>query len=563
MHNRKNGKQTQFERSLTALEMAIKSGKVTDPLIQEYWRRGLSPLKNGEHSAKAQAILENILAGPSILAGLALPTEPPEPELDPKKLISIGRRRNKSKILTGILTFLLTMHLLIQGPTGTGKTNLIWRIIRQVIDHGIKVIFHDHKNEGRKLLRRYPGVIVLRISDFRENFFKPVGDPKQYYTMFWSAFARTYRVRRETESKLVTLSLRLYYGLKPDEHCLSIYDFSRILRKRAKTERDTSLETAANALDSLIATMGDAATVREGPCADDLFRIIVIQCHGLPSEFLDFFMEIRLYRMHLRAITAGHTGEINTTVVSDEGGMEFGREFTADAGSGYITPQKRLITQFRSAGVALIIATQSVSTIDPAVISNVGSFVCLKAQSDPDVRVSGRLLNIAEERMDEIRNPPRWSALFKSPSHTNAVAVDIDEEHMGDYMSDAELDVLNKPALDKLNEHVVLSPVHDDIGAPLSYREILGETDQKGSVPSDFNFRDEHRDFVQEIIVNPDASIVEHYANLGWSAGRGTRVKTELLDNGIIEAIRQTSRNGRPVDRLIITDEGMLHYEEA
>ncbi len=558
-------KQTQFERSLADLEMAIQSGRITDPLIQEYWRRGLSPLKNGEHSAKAQAILEKLLTGPSILAGMALPAEPPEPDLDPKQLIAIGQRRIKSGKTTGILLALLSMHLLIQGPTGTGKTNLIWGILKQLIDFGIKVIFHDHKNEGRKLLRRYPSAIVLRISDFRENFFKPVGDPKQYYTMFWSSFARTYRTRRETESKLITLSLRLYDGLTPEEQCLSIYDFSRILRKRAKSEKDASLETAANAIESLIASMGDAAMVREGRCADDLFRIVVIQCHGLPSEFLDFFMEIRMYRMHLRAIAKGHSGDLDTALVSDEGGMEFGREFTSDAGSGYITPQKRLITQFRSAGTALIIATQSVSAIDPAVISNVGSFVCLKAQSDADVRISARLLNMPEEHKDQIRNPPRWTGWLKSPSHMNAVAVDIAESDMGDYMSDAELDARNKPSLDKLNEHVVMSPVRNDTGSPLSYREILGETDQqeKDAEPIDFDFRDEHRAFVQEIISHPDASIVKHYENLGWSAGRGTRVKGELLDNGIIEAVRQTSRNGRPVDRLTITKEGMAHYEQA
>lgn len=559
MSNGKTNKQTQFERALMELELAIKSGKITDPLIREYWRHGLSPLGNGEHGAKAQEILENLLTGPSILAGLALPSEPPEPVTDPRQLVFIGRRRALRR-MTGILKQLLTMHLLIQGPTGSGKTNLIWFIIRQLIEANVKVIFHDHKNEGRKLLRRYSGVVVLRVSDFRENFLKPVGDPKQYFSTFWSEFARAYRIRRETAVKLVGISMRVFAGLKPEEPNPSLYDFACILHKMAKSEGDSTLATAAVALESLNVTLGKAATVREGPCADDVFNVVVIQCQGQPSEFLEFFMGIRLFRNHVKAIAHGHTGKLTSAVVSDEGGIEFAKEFSAEAGSGHITPQKRLITQCRSTGTSLVIATQSVSAIDPAVISNVGSFVCLKAQSDSDVRVSGRLLGLPDERFDEVRNIPRWSGLLKTPSHSGAVLVDIPEVDMGDYMSDQELEALNRSAFERLDAHAIFAPVHQEAGAPISYRDILGETKAPASTASgddkSFDIRTEHMSFIREIIAHPDASIVEHYVNLGWSAGRGNRVKTDLIDNNIIESQRQTSRNGRPIEQLVLTDKG-------
>lgn len=566
MNNEKTNKHTQYERAVIELEMAIKSGKITDPLIQEYWRRGLSPLGNGEHGAKAQAILENLLTGPSILAGLALPAEPPEPDIDPRTLIFIGRRRALRR-MTGISKKLLTMHLLIQGPTGSGKTNLIWFIIRQLIEAGVRVVFHDHKNEGRKLLRRYSGVVVLRVSDFRENLLKPVGDPKQYFSTFWSEFARAYRIRRETAVKLVGISMRVFTGLKPDEPHPSLYDFACMLHRMSKSEGDSTLATAAVALESLNATLGEAATVREGPCADDVFNVVVMQCHGQPSEFLEFFMGIRLFRGHVKAIAHGHTGELTSAVVSDEGGIEFAKEFSAESGSGYITPQKRLITQCRSTGTGLVIATQSVSAIDPVVISNIGSFVCLKAQSEADVRISGRLLGFPDERFDEVRNIPRWSGLLKTPSHSGAVLVDIPEVDMGDYMSDQDLETLNRKALDQLNSHTIFAPVHQDAGAPISYRDILGETMAPAPAASDsdksFDIRAEHMSFIREIIAHPDASVVEHYVNLGWSAGRGNRVKTDLIDNGIIESQRQTSRNGRPIEQLVLTEKGRALFNDT
>ncbi|MDD5677083.1 MAG: DUF87 domain-containing protein [Kiritimatiellae bacterium] len=563
MNNGNIDRKTRYERAIMELTMAIKSGKITDPLIQEYWQRGLLP---GEQGAKAQAMLENILMAPSILADLKSSAEPPEPDIDPKLLVFIGRRRALRR-MTGILKKLLTMHLLIQGPTGSGKTNLIWFIIQQLIEFGLKVVFHDHKNEGRKLLRRYSNVVVLRVSDFRENFLKPVGDPKQYFSTFWSEFARAYRIRRETAVKLVGISMRVLAGLKPGDPHPSLYDFPHMLHELAKRYNDPTLTTAAVALESLNATLGEAATVRDGPCADDLFNIVVVQCHGLPAEFLQFFMAIRLFRKHVKAIAQGHTGELTSVIVSDEGGVEFAKEYAAEAGSGYIPPQKRLITQFRSTGTGLIIATQSVNAIDPAVIANVGSFVCLRAQLDADVRISTRLLGKSEEQSDDVRNIPRWSGLLKTPSHSGAVLVDIPEVNMGDYMSDQELDRLNHNALERLNSHTIFAPIHQDAGAPISYRDILGETMPPApSVSSSdalFDFRAEHTSFIREIITHPDASVVEHYVNLGWSAGRGNRVKSDLIDNGILKSQRQTSRNGRPIEQLVLTEKGRELFDET
>ena len=565
MANGNTSQQAQFERALAALEMAVKSGRIADPVIQDLLQRGLSPLGNGAHAAKAQAFLANLLTGPAILAGLRKPAESPEPEYDPQEMIFVGFRRALRR-MTGILRRFFTSHFLIQGPTNSGKTNLIWNIIRQLIESKLKVVFHDHKNEGRKLLRSYSGVVVLNVSDFRENFLKPVGDPKNYFTTFWSEFARAYRIRRETCVKLIGLSLRVVAGLRAGEPSPSLYDFACMLHKLADSERDASLATAAGALEGLNATLGDAARVREGPCADDLFNVVVVQCHGLPAEFLQFFMGIRLLRAHLKAISRGHTGELTNVIVCDEGGIEFGKEFTAETGAGYFTPQKRMITQLRSSGTGLIIAAQDISAIDNAVIANVGSFMCLRVQSDTTARISARLLGLPEERINEVRDIPRWAGLFRSPSHTGPVLVDIPECNMGDYMSDADFAVLNRPGLERLNSQAVLAPIHEAAGGPISYRDVLGETTAKATeddaAQKDFDIRAEYIAFVREILLHPDASVVEHYVNLGWSAGRGTRIKTELMESKILEAQRQTSRNGRPIERLVLTAKGHGHFDE-
>ena len=565
MADKNSSQQAQYERALVAFEMAVKSGQQNDPMIQDLLQRGSSPLGKGAHAAKSHAFLMNLLTGPAIQAALRGPAEPPEPDVDPRKLIFVGRRRTLNR-MTGIIWSLLTLHFLIQGPTGTGKTNLVWYLIQQLIDAGVKVVFHDHKNEGRKLARRYRDVVVMQASDFRENFLEPIGEPQNYFTTFWSEFARSYRIRRETSVKLIGLSLRVISGLRPGEPPPSLYDFACMLHTLADSERDSSLTTAAVALEGLNATLGIAARVRKGPCAEDHFNGVVVQCHGLPAEFLQFFMGIRLLRTHLKAISRGHTGELTNVIVCDEGGIEFGKEFTSETGAGYISPQKRMITQLRSSGTGLIIAAQDVSAIDAAVIANVGSFMCLRVQSDSAARISAHLLRLPDERTNEVWDIPRWTGLFRSPSHPGSVLVEIPEINMGDYMSDADLDELNRPKLEQLNSQAELAPTHKAAGGPISYRDVLGETAEKATeddtAGNDFDIRDEYIAFVREILLHPDASVVEHYVNLGWSAGRGTRIKTELIENQILEAQRQTSRNGRPIERLVLTAKGHGHFDE-
>ena len=245
----------------------------------------------------------------------------------------------------------------------------------------------------------------------------------------------------------------------------------------------------------------------------------------------------------------------------DEGGIAFAKELAGEAGTGYITPQKRMITQLRSSGIGLIIGAQSASGIDNAVAANVGTYLCLGARADADIRLSATLLELPDDRRDEIRRIPKWKGLFKTPDHSASVMIDLPNVEMGDYLSDSTVAELNQPAFARLNEGVIFSPETTETSNPIRYMEVLGETDPEQSTAEDeplppFDIRDEHRAFVREILAHPEASVVEHYRNLGFSGGRGNRIKTELLDNRVIASECMTSSNGRPIDRLSVTEVG-------
>lgn len=67
------------------------------------------------------------------------------------------------------------------------------------------------------------------------------------------------------------------------------------------------------------------------------------------------------------------------------------------------------------------------------------------------------------------------------------------------------------------------------------------------------NAMQEYHEMINEILQNPDASVVAHFRNLGWSAGRGTRVKNEMLTQGLLESDIVKAGQGRPKEILKIT----------
>src|SRR5207244_2554431 len=124
---------------------------------------------------------------------------------------------------------------------------------------------------------------------------------------------------------------------------------------------------------------------------------------------------------------------------------------------------------------------------------------------------------------------------------------------------------------DALEASSTFAPTAADETQGLSYLEILGEENPTPTVntpsaevkPADTlddkpleNFFDEHRALLRQIAGNPSASITEHYQSLKWSAGRGNRVKNQLLEMGLVTSERQKSNNGRPKEILTLTQKG-------
>jgi hypothetical protein len=111
-----------------------------------------------------------------------------------------------------------------------------------------------------------------------------------------------------------------------------------------------------------------------------------------------------------------------------------------------------------------------------------------------------------------------------------------------------------------LAERTEYAPDPPEEQETLDYLGMLDQRPQPATITTTVGpeirtrFLAEHQTFLRELHDNPSASVTEHYRRLQWGAGRGNRVKNQLLEMGLIVIARQRSTAGRPVEILLLTD---------
>ena len=347
-----------------------------DPVVELHWGLANSPLGHGSVASKFQERLWN-RAGSAWLNQQLFP-EPSQIGADvPEQFAFVLGYEKASGNKIVIHRDKLTAHILVVGRTGIGKTTFLAWLIIQLARMGIRVVFHDHKGEGRRLMHVLPETMVFKPEQEFLNPLEPVGTPEMYWSALFAEFGRTFNLHAETWVEGPAIMLRLARGLKPGQPFPSWRDLARILRELARKERRPKLATLAAAVESLCAVLGRAAALRRGPPLANRYRVTVFEYQQLPPRVHLFLTAMRLLHTQMGAMSRGHDHSLREVLVSDEAALEFGTEFSAVAGSGYVAIHKRICTQSRSFGVGILAGAQMLSPLDDCLKANAATFVCL------------------------------------------------------------------------------------------------------------------------------------------------------------------------------------------
>lgn len=553
----------QFQEGLQTYQLMEAAGIASHPVAIDYLARSLSPLDGGAHAAAAKARLEGMVTTRLVAAQVLRDSMPTWPAVAPEAGILLGLG-----LATGLLVWLalevLNRHMLIVGASGSGKTVFIFALIQELIRHGMRVLFSDYKGEGRRI----PGAMVFRPDQEPTNLLDPVGD-EESYRQGWSAeFGRAWGLHAETWTELPELLGRIHKGRKPGDWAASPRDVESVLRVLEEREPRPKWRTLRRAFTNLNSLLGPRASIRKGVEIFGRYPVCVHERQGLPPRPLGFLAAVGLLRQQAQATTTGRT-DFRNIYVCDEASLEHDRSLGETP--GYTPPFVRAIRQVRSAGQGIIAAAQEFCELDESTKSNFATLACFRCKGLANGREALRLLELPEDRLGELMNLPVGVAYVRSEGFTRAVKIRVKDPQWEHRPTNEEVARLMAPELARLDREIVRGPDRPAAESALDYVELLGEratvaesareADPDGAGEELPLLLEEQLELLREVDAHPGLGVSQHYRNLGWSAGRGQRVRDELVEQGVLVCERSNSANGRPKEVLSLTEKGrrLLH----
>jgi DNA helicase HerA-like ATPase len=346
----------------------------------------------------------------------------PEPVLADKDLI-LGKLQDRDaevgipfeKAPRGIGAF---------GGSGSGKTNSQSVLIGQFRQHGKQSLIWDFKGEVPLLPMVWDDAIVFTPQIAPWQWLEPVGDPLAYYIGLTGELRAEFELRPETYHLLYGIFERLLRGMRPGDPFPSFEDLRRVVEHEAREQKRENLYSIARALMSLCVVLGPQARVRKAAPLSKHYRVIGYNLVGTDPRIIRLFFGFHLNKLLLEAQERGHTTELQTAMVVDEGSILFSRELMI-YGVSHISAAKRFASMARFTGTSLIVGAQNISQIDPFLLQNLGTLLVFRSPSYDDAVLAAKMLGLPSESIEGLMHLKVGEAWVRSEGWEQACKIQV------------------------------------------------------------------------------------------------------------------------------------------
>lgn len=382
-------------------------------------------------------------------------------------IIHLGR---ESKTPVNLDINELTKHLFVTGSTGSGKSNTMYLLLKQLKEAGktfmvvepakgeYKNVFgclddvtvYSHTNKMGNLLRINPFVFPYQHIDVLEHIKRIVG----IFNACWSLYAAMPSI---LEHSIITAYEKCGWDVEASEHKFanpifpSVEDVVVCVKDyidRSDYSADTKGDYKAaieKRLQDLCEGMFDKIFNRGSIPDEELFNkntIIDLSRTGSPetNALIMGFLIIKLneFRMSeggmnksLSHVTVLEEAHNLLRKVSTSQSME-----TANVAGKSVEMITNSIAEMRTYGESFIIVDQSPSLLDSSAIRNTNTKIVLSLPDTEDRKVAGGSMSLSEEQIDEIARQNQGEAIVYQNHWEEPVQCKIDlfEDYVKDYV---------------------------------------------------------------------------------------------------------------------------------
>ena len=339
----------------------------------------------------------------------------------------------------------LAMHTFVTGSTGSGKSNTVYEMVRQLDNFGINfLIIEPAKGEYKNVFGNLPDVRVLgtnpqftdllRINPFKFpkgiHILEHIDRLVEIFNVCWPMYAAMPAVLKDailqayqscgwelsdstnqysenlfpTFGDLLTELVDVIQHSAYSEEVKSNYTGSLVTRIKSLTNGLNGQIFAANEIDNSVLFDGkvivDISRVGSAETKSLIMGILIMR---LSEHRMSTCTDMNVPLRHVTVLEEAHNILKRTsTEQSSEGANVAGKS---------VEMISNAIAEMRTYGEGFIIADQSPSAVDMSAIRNTNTKIIMRLPDEQDRRLAGKSAGLKDNQLDEIAKLPKGVAV--------------------------------------------------------------------------------------------------------------------------------------------------------
>jgi hypothetical protein len=339
----------------------------------------------------------------------------------------------------------LSMHTFITGSTGSGKSNTVYELARQLDNAGVNfMVIEPTKGEYKNVLALSPNVKVygtnpeytdlLKINPFKFSkgihVLEHADRLVEIFNVCWPMYAAMPAILKDAVLQAykksgwdLTDSTNIYSELLFPTFQDLLYELVDVISKSAYSEEVksnyvgsliTRIKSLTNGLNGLIFSAQEVDN-------EELFdKKVIVDLSRIGSlETKSLIMGILIMKLSEHRITnsTGMNTPLNHVTILEEAHHILKRTSTEQSTETSNMTGKSVemisnaISEMRTYGEGFLIVDQSPSAVDISVIRNTNTKIIMRLPDEQDRRIAGKSAGLKDEQLDEIAKLPRGVAV--------------------------------------------------------------------------------------------------------------------------------------------------------
>jgi hypothetical protein len=470
----------------------------------------------------------------------------------------------------------LKEHILIAGRSGSGKTNLAFILIDEIIDSGVNVLALDWKRSYRDLKQNHKDLQVYTIGrDIAPFRFNPLIPPSGCEPQLWikqivDVIASAYLGGEGVISLLVAGLDHLYRKAgvydKQTEHWPTVYDLLGWLRNSKLKGRAAQWKASAERI-LLAMTYGEFGevinTTDNSHLATLLRQNVILEMDGLSSSSdKTMFSEALTLYLYRHRLAGGPQDKLTNVIVLEEAHNLLLKK-SSESKESVLETSIRMVRQY---GLGFMFIDQSASLLSKVAFANSYAIIALSQKLRSDVTAIASAMNLSDEQKQSLSKLSVGRAVVRlADEHTESFQVKIPRCSIQEGgVADSAVRSSNRGGYsntgsDKLQQKDCR--VIPDVSGPdknkkdneksgnkdISHPPSPGKDPEIVDNPPEDRLNREETRFLADVAARPLSTTVSRYQRLSISRRKGNAIRRSLCSAGILERFTIPTRSGQVV----------------